>query len=124
MDGEITGAVLGVRDDTTSIDIYQGLMEGVTYEMRLNLECLKEAGIEVHELRLFQILIDPAGCSRHHNAPQRAGLGISQGNDFFIQDIRLHLQPYLCPGAAHDCISKERKRDADYYKERRSLEHI
>lgn len=51
MDGEITGAVLGVRDDTTSIDIYQGLMEGVTYEMRLNLECLKEAGIEVHELR-------------------------------------------------------------------------
>lgn len=51
MDGEITGAILGVRDNTTSIDLYQGLMEGVTYEMRLNLECLKEAGIEVSELR-------------------------------------------------------------------------
>lgn len=51
MDGEITGAILGVRDDTTSIEVYQGLMEGVTYEMRLNLECLKEAGIEVSELR-------------------------------------------------------------------------
>ncbi len=51
MDGEITGAILGIRDNTTSIDLYQGLMEGVTYEMRLNLECLKEAGIEVTELR-------------------------------------------------------------------------
>ena len=51
MDGNIRGAILGICDDTTSIDIYQGLMEGVTYEMLLNLEYLKTAGIEVTELR-------------------------------------------------------------------------
>lgn len=51
MDGAIRGAILGIGDDTTSIDIYQGLMEGVTYEMKLNLEYLKEAGIQVTELR-------------------------------------------------------------------------
>lgn len=51
MDGECRGAILGIGDDTTSIDLYQGLMEGVTYEMRFNLECLAEAGIEVEELR-------------------------------------------------------------------------
>lgn len=51
MDGDACGAILGIRDDTTSIDIYQGLMEGVTFEMRFNLECLAEAGIQVEELR-------------------------------------------------------------------------
>lgn len=51
MDGDIRGAIIGIGDDTTSIDIYQGLMEGVTYEMMLNLECLEKAGIQVEELR-------------------------------------------------------------------------
>ena len=51
MDGSAKGAILGLQDSTDSIDIYQGLMEGVTYEMMLNLECLKAAGIQVTELR-------------------------------------------------------------------------
>lgn len=51
MDRDIRGAIIGIGDDTTSIDIYQGLMEGVTYEMMLNLECLEKAGIQVEELR-------------------------------------------------------------------------
>ncbi|MCD8097463.1 MAG: carbohydrate kinase [Lachnospiraceae bacterium] len=51
MDAGATDAILGITDSTTSIDIYQALMEGVTYEMMLNLECLQKAGIEVSELR-------------------------------------------------------------------------
>lgn len=51
MDAGAKGAILGIQDSTSSIDIYQALMEGVTYEMMLNLECLKAAGIEIRELR-------------------------------------------------------------------------
>ena len=51
MDGAVRGAILGIGDDTTSIDIYQALMEGVTYEMLLNIELLAGAGIDVNELR-------------------------------------------------------------------------
>lgn len=51
MDVNAVGAIVGLRDTTTSIDIYQGLMEGVTYEMLFNLELLEKAGIWVTELR-------------------------------------------------------------------------
>jgi len=51
MDADAVGAIVGLRDTTTSIDIYQGLMEGVTYEMLFNLELLEKAGIQVTELR-------------------------------------------------------------------------
>lgn len=51
MDVNAVGAIVGLRDTTTSIDIYQGLMEGVTYEMLFNLELLEKAGIQVTELR-------------------------------------------------------------------------
>ncbi len=51
MDVNAVGAIVGLRDTTTSIDIYQGLMEGVTYEMLFNLELLEKAGIRVTELR-------------------------------------------------------------------------
>ena len=51
MDSYAKGAILGLTTETTSIDIYRGLMEGVTYEMLLNMEKLKEAGIEIKELR-------------------------------------------------------------------------
>ncbi|MBT2293703.1 hypothetical protein J7E73_32345 [Paenibacillus albidus] len=51
MDGESRGAIIGLTTDTTSIDIYQGLMEGVTYEMLLNMERLIESGIEIRTIR-------------------------------------------------------------------------
>lgn len=51
MDANATGAILGIKDTTTSIDIYQGLMEGVTYEMLYNMELLEKAGVDITELR-------------------------------------------------------------------------
>lgn len=51
MDSYSKGAIIGLTTETTSIDIYRALMEGVTYEMLLNIEKLKEAGIEIKELR-------------------------------------------------------------------------
>ncbi len=51
MDSDSKGAIVGLTTETTSIDIYRGLMEGVTYEMLLNMEYLKAAGVEIKELR-------------------------------------------------------------------------
>lgn len=51
MDAESRGAIIGLTTDTTSTDIYQGLMEGVTYEMLLNMERLMESGIEISTIR-------------------------------------------------------------------------
>lgn len=51
MDHESRGAILGLTSDTDSSDIYQGLMEGVTYEMYLNIERLSEAGIHIDKIR-------------------------------------------------------------------------
>ncbi|MGC6589184.1 FGGY-family carbohydrate kinase [Paenibacillus sp. Dod16] len=49
-DPESRGAIFGLTTETTSREIYQALMEGVTFEMALNLERLSEAGIEIHTL--------------------------------------------------------------------------
>lgn len=51
MDDRAIGAILGLTLETTTYDIYRGLMEGVTYEMRYNLELLEQAGISVGQLR-------------------------------------------------------------------------
>lgn len=51
MNNHAKGAILGLTTSTSTTDIYKALMEGVTYEMRLNLECLADAGIEIKELR-------------------------------------------------------------------------
>lgn len=45
------GAILGLTFNTKKSDLYRALMEGVTYEMRLNAECLEQAGIPIEELR-------------------------------------------------------------------------
>ncbi len=50
MDNNARGAMIGLSIDTTSIQIYQALMEGVTYEMLLNIERLEEAGITIDTL--------------------------------------------------------------------------
>lgn len=46
MDTGSKGAVLGLTTDTTTADIYRGCMEGVVYEMYLNMQALKESGIQ------------------------------------------------------------------------------
>jgi xylulokinase len=44
------GAVINLTMATTSFEIYRALMEGATYEMRLNSEKVKEYGIDIDEL--------------------------------------------------------------------------
>lgn len=45
------GAILGLRLATTRGEILRALLEGVAFEMRLNLEILRESGREIRELR-------------------------------------------------------------------------
>jgi xylulokinase len=50
-DGRTAGALTGLRLDTTRGQMLQGLLEGVAYEMRLNLHLLGQAGLAVDSLR-------------------------------------------------------------------------
>ncbi len=50
MDTGSKGAVLGLTTATTAADIYRGCMEGVVYEMVLNLQWLEESGIHFKKL--------------------------------------------------------------------------
>jgi xylulokinase len=45
------GVILGLSLSTTKGEIIKALIDGVTYEMRLNLEALEEAGVHISELR-------------------------------------------------------------------------
>lgn len=51
MNANAKGTIHGLTLQTSSPQIYRALMEGVTYEMRYNLECLSAAGIEINSLR-------------------------------------------------------------------------
>lgn len=50
LDDNAKGVIVGLTMDTTKSQIYQGLMEGVTYEMKLSLDYLKKAGIDVDRI--------------------------------------------------------------------------
>jgi xylulokinase len=50
-DTETAGAVLGLRLSTTRGEFIRALLEGVAFEMRLNLDILERTGCEVRELR-------------------------------------------------------------------------
>ena len=47
MDSGSKAAILGLTLETTPHDIYCAIMEGVCYEMRINMEKLKQAGVSV-----------------------------------------------------------------------------
>lgn len=51
LDGCSRGALIGMDLDTTKADIVKAILEGLTYEMMVNLQCLEEAGIYIDELR-------------------------------------------------------------------------
>lgn len=51
MDVDAKGAVIGLTVEHTTSDLYQAMMEGVVYEMMLNMEYLKKAGISPEKLR-------------------------------------------------------------------------
>ena len=50
-DSHITGAIIGLRFNTTREEILRALLEGVAFEMRLNLSILEKSGIVIDELR-------------------------------------------------------------------------
>lgn len=46
-DSDAKGAILGLTLSTTDIDIHRSILEGTSYEMRLNLETVKDFGIDI-----------------------------------------------------------------------------
>ena len=50
MDTGSKGAILGLTTESTAADIYRGCMEGVVYEMLLNMEWLRPSGIHFRKL--------------------------------------------------------------------------
>ena len=50
MDPETHGAVVGLSLDTPRSQFYKAVMEGITYEMRLNLDMLRAGGVPVDAL--------------------------------------------------------------------------
>jgi len=51
MDPGSKGAMIGLSVENTQQDIYAACMEGVCYEMRLNMDRLRAAGVEIKALR-------------------------------------------------------------------------
>lgn len=51
MDNSAKGVIIGLSTESKKSDIYQALMEAVSFEMFLNMEKLEEAGIKIKELR-------------------------------------------------------------------------
>lgn len=51
MDTEAKGAIVGLNINTKAEDITKAILEGITYEIMVNVEKLGEAGIKVDELR-------------------------------------------------------------------------
>lgn len=52
-DTKVKGAILGLDISTTREEIMKALLEGVAFEMRLNLEILEQAGYKINELRVI-----------------------------------------------------------------------
>jgi xylulokinase len=50
-DARATGAILGLRLTTRRAEVLRALLEGVTFEMRLNLSILERSGVKIEELR-------------------------------------------------------------------------
>ncbi|MEK4849924.1 FGGY-family carbohydrate kinase [Paenibacillus sp. FSL H7-0756] len=51
MNPAAAGVIAGLNFNTTKGELYRALMEGVTYEMRLNLDCLEQAGMSIGEIK-------------------------------------------------------------------------
>jgi xylulokinase len=51
MDPTPTGAIIGLNLATSKAKLIKAVLEGISYEMKLNIELLEEAGVVVDELR-------------------------------------------------------------------------
>jgi xylulokinase len=88
MDTQSKGVIAGLTISTTRGEIIRALIEGVNYEMRLNLELLKEAGVTVHEVRAIG-----------GGAKSRFWLQL-KANMFGVPVVSLHVSEAACFGAA------------------------
>ena len=78
-----TGAIIGLSLNNSKGDVVKALLEGVTYEMKLNLRLLRASGIPINELFAFgggaksdkwlQIKADILGVPIHSIATSQAG---------------------------------------------------
>ncbi|MCD6321515.1 MAG: carbohydrate kinase [Clostridiales bacterium] len=50
MDIDAVGAIIGLTSDTDAFSLYRGIMEGVTYEAKVNIDALKEAGVNIEKI--------------------------------------------------------------------------
>ena len=50
MDGNTPGAIAGLRLGTSRGKLFRAFLEGETYEMMFNIECLKEVGIDIRKV--------------------------------------------------------------------------
>lgn len=67
------GAILGLTMNTTRHDIVKGIFDSLTYELKINIDAMRESGIKINELRCvggvakspfcMQIKADITGCS-------------------------------------------------------------
>lgn len=51
MDPLSQGLITGLNLQTTRGELYRGLVEGISYETKYNIDCLREAGIDLHTIR-------------------------------------------------------------------------
>jgi len=51
LDNKALGGIFGLTLNTNKYDIYKSILEGITYEMRYNLECLKDTGITTNVIK-------------------------------------------------------------------------
>ncbi|MFO7611567.1 MAG: FGGY-family carbohydrate kinase [Clostridia bacterium] len=50
MDTDATGAIIGLTSDTDAFSLYRGIMEGVAYEAKVNIDALLESGIAIDRI--------------------------------------------------------------------------
>lgn len=50
MDAGAKGVITGLTIEHSLSDLYKAVLEGIAYEMRVNVEALRQAGIEIHRL--------------------------------------------------------------------------
>lgn len=53
LDVQARGAIVGLTLTTTKAEIIKGMLDGLAYEMRLNLERLAQAGVGISQLRII-----------------------------------------------------------------------
>ncbi len=51
LDPRSKGAILGLTTSTTRSEVYKAILDGITYETRVNMERLEKSGVKIDELR-------------------------------------------------------------------------